>query len=155
MRRAENWTSSARRSEVKSCPRSRGAIPGLRSAFEVFYTPWAIDFGFTRKNFQENPTSISRVTGKSYSFMVVSGTGTKNAKEQRSLKQGRTFSAKKVDGNKKRARKCIRRLHDEGYGTLIVWECEMKNEKKLSNLLRQYLGETARNSGENIDAVDS
>jgi len=45
----------------------------------------------------------------------------------------------KLDGNIRRDRKNIRRLHSLGWDTLVVWECQIKNASSLKRRLVEFL----------------
>jgi DNA mismatch endonuclease (patch repair protein) len=44
-----------------------------------------------------------------------------------------------LQGNKRRDRQNRRKLRQLGWATLVVWECEAKDMKRLSNRLRKFL----------------
>lgn len=51
----------------------------------------------------------------------------------------REFWQKKLTDNHVRDRRNYEELHQLGWQTLVVWECEIKNPELLSSKLRQYL----------------
>jgi DNA mismatch endonuclease (patch repair protein) len=81
--------------------------------------------------------------------------GHKGCKRATTPKTRTDFWRDKIDKNKERDRKCVRRLRAEGYGALTVWECEMKNLDKLSNRLERYLGGKTKRCGGTPDRIDS
>ncbi len=52
-----------------------------------------------------------------------------------------SFWTAKLDGNRARDRKHIQCLRRSGWQSLVVWECELRNEARLNNRLRRFLGE--------------
>ena len=51
------------------------------------------------------------------------------------------FWRPKLEGNKERDRKNLKLLKNDGWKTLVVWECEISNVKKLASRLRRFLDE--------------
>ena len=50
------------------------------------------------------------------------------------------FWAVKLAKNAARDKKQIARLHEQGWRTLVVWECTVKDERRLGDRLRRFLG---------------
>jgi len=49
------------------------------------------------------------------------------------------FWQQKRQGNKKRGKKNIRKLKQQGWKVLVVWECSTKNIIKLTEKLKEFL----------------
>jgi len=45
------------------------------------------------------------------------------------------FWKRKIERNKKRDSSCVRKLRREGWSSLIIWECETKNPRRMRKLL--------------------
>ncbi len=63
----------------------------------------------------------------------------KNCGRYRLPKTNKNFWTPKLNENKKRDVRNQRKLRKSGWDYFIVWECELKDEKKLSNRLKNYL----------------
>lgn len=50
----------------------------------------------------------------------------------------------KLEGNRRRDRRNIARLRKLGWSVLVVWECDVKNSKRLDKVLRRFLGLRAK-----------
>lgn len=50
---------------------------------------------------------------------------------------------RKREGNVRRDRKNLRRLRSIGWKVLVVWECETKDEGRVLEKLRRFLGNTS------------
>ena len=46
----------------------------------------------------------------------------------------------KLERNRRRDEASIERLHELGWGVLVVWECETRNGKRLCETLTRFLG---------------
>jgi len=51
------------------------------------------------------------------------------------------FWERKIDGNIKRDANNIQKLYDKGWQTLVIWQCEIKDNDKLCKVLCEYLSE--------------
>jgi DNA mismatch endonuclease, patch repair protein len=51
------------------------------------------------------------------------------------------FWEQKLDGNVARDRRIERMLNDDGWGVLILWQCELQGTERLSRRLHDFLGE--------------
>jgi DNA mismatch endonuclease (patch repair protein) len=51
----------------------------------------------------------------------------------------RAFWRKKLDTNIARDKRNIRQLKQQGWKVLVIWECEIKNEKRILTKLHQFL----------------
>jgi len=51
------------------------------------------------------------------------------------------FWAPKLEANRKRDQEVGRQLAELGWGALVIWECELRDEKKLAATIRDFLGE--------------
>ena len=49
-----------------------------------------------------------------------------------------SFWDKKINGNKARDRKNIRLLRKDGWSVLVIWQCQIKDESKLTKKLLQF-----------------
>lgn len=49
------------------------------------------------------------------------------------------FWTEKIGKNKERDRKAYKALKKDGWGVLIVWECQTNNEEKLECMLRNFM----------------
>jgi DNA mismatch endonuclease, patch repair protein len=58
------------------------------------------------------------------------------------------FWLPKIDGNRKRDNRAVRRLHEDGWKVLTVWECETKDCDRLKQRLCHFL-ERSRHEPEN------
>ena len=47
----------------------------------------------------------------------------------------------KLDGNMKRDRATTRKLRRMGWGVLVLWECQLKDQAKLRKRLARFLGD--------------
>lgn len=47
----------------------------------------------------------------------------------------------KIDGNIARDRKSVRRLRRSGWSVLVVWECELRDPRKLERRLLRFLSD--------------
>lgn len=65
--------------------------------------------------------------------------GHENCKRSRRPSTNRGFWDKKISGNIERDKTIIAELNEFGWNALIIWQCEIKNQKKLSELLKGYL----------------
>lgn len=57
----------------------------------------------------------------------------------RTPKSNKGFWLAKLDGNKARDEGNLRKLHDAGWETLVVWECELRELDTLERRLRAFL----------------
>ena len=46
----------------------------------------------------------------------------------------------KLQGNQQRDRENIQKLRDLGFRVLVLWECEIADDKRLAKRLRRFLG---------------
>jgi len=51
------------------------------------------------------------------------------------------FWLPKLESNVDRDKRHERALYEQGWGALIVWECDLRNSEQLENKLREFLGE--------------
>lgn len=49
------------------------------------------------------------------------------------------FWLPKLEGNRKRDRRDEKRLRDLGWGVMVVWECQLKNENRLAARVGRFL----------------
>lgn len=56
-------------------------------------------------------------------------------------KSNREFWLTKLEGNKVRDEKNVRKLHDAGWETLVVWECELRDLDTLALRLQSFLSD--------------
>lgn len=54
-------------------------------------------------------------------------------------KANRNYWLKKVAGNKQRDRKNLKKLSADGWTSLVVWECHLRNESKVKAKVREFL----------------
>jgi DNA mismatch endonuclease, patch repair protein len=52
----------------------------------------------------------------------------------------------KLERNRRRDKASVARLHELGWGVLVVWECETKNATRLSATLAKFLGSRKRST---------
>lgn len=56
-------------------------------------------------------------------------------------KSNQEFWLAKLEGNRLRDEINIRKLHEAGWDTLVIWECELRDQNKLSQRLRSFLSD--------------
>lgn len=61
----------------------------------------------------------------------------------RTPKSNLEFWRTKLDGNKARDESNLRKLHEAGWDTLVVWECDLRNLDALERHLRLFLTDAA------------
>ncbi|MHC8509878.1 MAG: very short patch repair endonuclease [Rhodospirillales bacterium] len=66
--------------------------------------------------------------------------GHKCARGGRVPKTNRAYWVQKITRNRERDAQARRRLRALGWRSLIIWECQLKNEARLSERLREFLG---------------
>jgi len=54
-------------------------------------------------------------------------------------KTNKKFWQTKLDGNAARDKRNLRKLRKEGWKTLVIWECQIRNTAKLINKLEKFL----------------
>ena len=59
-------------------------------------------------------------------------------------KRNRSFWIGKFTDNRVRDRRVVRRLRSMGYRTLVIWQCEAENPRKLDSLLKPLLHHRTR-----------
>jgi DNA mismatch endonuclease, patch repair protein len=59
----------------------------------------------------------------------------------RTPKTNRAYWTAKIARNKTRDRRSLRRLKAEGWLSLVIWECELKNARRLEARLRRFFGQ--------------
>ncbi len=52
-----------------------------------------------------------------------------------------SFWNRKLDRNMERDRQNIEKLNRAGWRTLVIWECEVKSDTKIAQIIRDFLGE--------------
>ncbi|MDP5904267.1 very short patch repair endonuclease [Pseudomonas aeruginosa] len=57
-------------------------------------------------------------------------------------KSNQEFWLAKLEGNKARDEVNLRQLHEAGWDTLVVWECELRNLDTVEQRLRTFLAST-------------
>lgn len=55
-------------------------------------------------------------------------------------KQNREYWLKKISGNRLRDRKNLKKLMGAGWKSLVIWECDLRNEQSLKTQVRRFLG---------------
>jgi DNA mismatch endonuclease (patch repair protein) len=65
--------------------------------------------------------------------------GHENCKRSRRPSTNTGFWDKKISGNIERDKTIIVDLYELGWNTLSIWQCDIKNQEKLFELLRNYL----------------
>jgi DNA mismatch endonuclease, patch repair protein len=97
-----------------------------------------------KKNDWRYPGKPDIVLPKYKTVVFVNGCfwhGHKHNKVARFPKTNRMFWKKKISGNIKRDKHNIQKLKDGGWHVIIVWQCELKNErlkqKKFEKLIRE------------------
>lgn len=50
-----------------------------------------------------------------------------------------SFWSPKLEGNKRRDQRTRRRLRQEGWRVLVIWECQIANSDRLTKTLRRFL----------------
>jgi DNA mismatch endonuclease (patch repair protein) len=55
-------------------------------------------------------------------------------------KSRRAFWKTKLEANRERDRRVIRRLRGLGWGVMIVWECSVGNSPRLAKRIERFLG---------------
>lgn len=63
-------------------------------------------------------------------------------------KSNQEFWLTKLEGNKARDESNQRKLHEAGWGTLVIWECEMGDLDSLERRLRRFITATTINTPE-------
>lgn len=63
--------------------------------------------------------------------------GCPNARRPKSREE---FWSPKLDGNRRRDARNLRRLRCAGWGAMVIWECQLKNPDRLRARLRRFLG---------------
>jgi len=58
---------------------------------------------------------------------------------QRRPKSQQDYWTPKIDGNVQRDRKARRRLRRDGWGVLVVWECQTRDADRLAARLQSFL----------------
>ncbi len=53
-----------------------------------------------------------------------------------------SFWQEKFEGNKERDRRSRRKLRRDGWGVLVVWECEAKDTERLTDRVVCFLDES-------------
>jgi DNA mismatch endonuclease (patch repair protein) len=61
------------------------------------------------------------------------------------------FWATKFESNVRRDTLALQRLHELGWKTLVVWECEMSDASVLSSRLASFLGDQVQNNNQRGD----
>lgn len=51
----------------------------------------------------------------------------------------KSFWVKKLETNVARDKRILRKLRSLGWRVLVIWECQLKNEKKLKAMLEKFL----------------
>jgi len=55
-------------------------------------------------------------------------------------KSNRKYWGPKLEATRDRDRKNVRKLRRLGWGVLVVWECELRNEEAVRRRIRRFLG---------------
>ncbi len=100
---------------------------------------WGFRF---RKNRKDLPGSPDILLPKYRKAIFVHGCfwhGHKNCKRATRPASNKSFWRKKLDMNIQRDKRNLRALKAQGWQVLVVWECQIKNEKRLLNRLRHFL----------------
>lgn len=62
------------------------------------------------------------------------------------------FWKAKFDANQARDRRDIAALHAQGWKVLVIWECEAKQGVQLTERIRTFIKDGARQKPANLDA---
>lgn len=65
--------------------------------------------------------------------------GAKSCKISRLPKSNSEYWSPKLNRNRRRDRRVRDQLKKEGWATLVVWECQTKDEAKLANRIKSFL----------------
>jgi len=70
--------------------------------------------------------------------------GHKNCKSSKLPDTNKDFWKKKISRNVKRDRENIKELKDAGWNVIVIWQCEIKNEKSKHNRFKRLIPEIVR-----------
>jgi DNA mismatch endonuclease (patch repair protein) len=65
--------------------------------------------------------------------------GHKNCKRAARPLNNKAFWQKKLDGNVARDRRNVRLLRKQGWRVMVIWQCQILNEKQLLNRIETFL----------------
>lgn len=65
--------------------------------------------------------------------------GHKNCRRAGRPSSNKAFWQKKLDGNIARDRQNVRMLRKQGWQVMIIWECQIRNDKQLLNRIKSFL----------------
>lgn len=95
-----------------------------------------------RKNRKDLPGTPDIVLPKYEKVIFVHGCfwhGHKNCKKASRPSSNRNFWNKKLDRNIARDQKNERLLRKQGWGVMVIWECQLKKEQRLLSRIQTYL----------------
>ena len=97
-----------------------------------------------RKNDRRYPGKPDIVLPKHKTAIFVHGCfwhGHKNCKASKLPDTNRGFWKKKISGNIKREKNNIQKLKEAGWNVIVIWQCEIKNEKLKQERLERLIQE--------------
>lgn len=98
-------------------------------------------YSLCRKDLPGKPDIVFRKKGK---VIFVNGCfwhGHCCRRGARVPKSNQEYWAKKVSGNRERDAKNLAALRDEGWKSLVVWECQTRNKAKLEKRVEKFLSQ--------------
>ena len=101
-----------------------------------------------RKNRRDLPGSPDIVFPKYRKVIFIHGCfwhGHKNCSKASRPSSNEEFWSDKLDTNIQRDRKKVRELKKQGWKVLIIWECQIKDEKRLTRKIKRFLVDNERN----------
>ena len=125
------------RSRTMRAVKSRNTVP------ELFVRSLAHRMGYRFRLHRENlPGKPDLVFPKFQKVIFVHGCfwhGHGCVRGARVPKGNREYWLKKISGNRTRDQKNLARLTTAGWKALVIWECDLRNERKLKAQLTKFL----------------
>jgi DNA mismatch endonuclease (patch repair protein) len=126
-----------KRSEIMSKVRSKNTTPELVVRQMIFGMGYRY-----RLHDKRLPGKPDLVFSRQRKVVFVNGCfwhGHENCRYGRLPKSRLDFWKPKIDRNRQRDAENLRRLKDEGWTVLTVWQCEVKDQEKLRLHLHEFL----------------
>ena len=128
-------------SELRS--RTMRAVKSRNTAPELFVRSLAHRMGYRFRLHRDNlPGKPDLVFPKFQKVIFVHGCfwhGHGCVRGARVPKGNREYWLKKISGNRTRDQKNLARLTTAGWKALVIWECDLRNERKLKAQLTRFL----------------
>jgi len=125
------------RSRTMRAVKSRNTVP------ELFVRSLAHRMGYRFRLHRDNlPGKPDLVFPKFHKAIFVHGCfwhGHGCVRGARVPKGNREYWLKKISGNRTRDQKNLTRLTTAGWKALVIWECDLRNERKLKAQLTRFL----------------